>query len=209
MISTIVVDDNLYVQKHFNAMFDADPRFYVTGIYKDAFEAEKVCLAERINLVLMDVQTLHNHSGLAAGKRIRSSCPQTKVIIMTSLVDPEVLAKAKRGCADSLWYKDHGDEDIMNVIERTLAGEHIFPDTSPAVEMKDVFSSQISPRQLEILRRFVMGMTYDEIAAELKLSNAGVRWNLDQIMEKCGYQNKHELLAAAIESKLIVTTLKD
>lgn len=60
-----------------------------------------------------------------------------------------------------------------------------------------------------ILRRYVMGMTYDEIAEELKITPSGVRWNLDQIVEKCGFANKNELLTAAIESKLIVTTLKD
>lgn len=138
MINTVVVEDNLYVQKHFTAMLSADIRFHVVGSFRDAFEAEKVCLEQRIDLVLMDVQTLHNHSGLAAGERIRAACPKTKVVIVTSLVDPEVLSKAKRGCADSLWYKDHGDEDIMDVIERTIAGENIFPETSPCVDMKDI-----------------------------------------------------------------------
>ena len=209
MINTVVVEDNLYVQKHFTAMLSADIRFHVVGSFRDAFEAEKVCLEQRIDLVLMDVQTLHNHSGLAAGERIRAACPKTKVVIVTSLVDPEVLSKAKRGCADNLWYKDHGDEDIMDVIERTIAGENIFPETSPCVDMKDISSSEITPRQLEILRRFVMGMTYDEIATDMKLTKNGVRWNLDKIVENCGYKNKHELLAAAIENKLIVTTLEE
>ena len=52
-------------------------------------------------------------------------------------------------------------------------------------------------------------MTYDEIAEDLKLSKNGVRWNLEQIIEKGGFQNKHELLAAVIENKLIVTTLEE
>ncbi|MGN0379652.1 MAG: response regulator [Butyrivibrio sp.] len=209
MINTIIVEDNIYVQNHFVTMLSADPRFKVMGVFRDAFEAEKACREHSINLVLMDVQTLHNHSGLAAGERIRSACPGTRVVVVTSLVDPQILEKAKRGCADSLWYKDYGDGDIMNVIERTLSGERVFPDTAPAVEMKDVTSAEITPRQLEILRRFVMGMTYDEIAAELKLTKNGVRWNLDHIVETCGFQNKHELLAAVIEKKLIVTTLEE
>ena len=157
----------------------------------------------------MDVQTLHNHSGLAAGERIRKSGHNTKIIIVTSLIDPEVLAKAKMYAADSLWYKDHGDKELMDVINRTLAGERIFPDASPNVEIKDMFSYDITPRQIAILRRFVKGMTYDEIAEDLKISKNGVRWNLEQIIEKGGFQNKHELLAAVIENKLIVTTLEE
>ena len=109
--------------------------------------------------------------------------------------------------ADSLWYKDHGDAELMDVIKRTLSGERVFPEVSPRVELKDMFSDEISPRQLAILRRFVEGMTYDEIARDLRLSKNGVRWNLGELVEKGGFKNKHELLAAVIENKLIVTTL--
>lgn len=173
MIETILVDDNLYVQTHFSNLFDKDSRFHIAGIFRDAFEAEKACRENKIDLVLMDVQTLHNHSGLAAGKRIKEACPDTKVIVVTSLVDPDILAKARRGCADSLWYKDHGDEDIIKVIDQTLAGVNSFPDTSPEVEMKDALSSKLTPRQIEILRRYVHGMTYDEARRRTETNQCG------------------------------------
>lgn len=209
MYNVIVVEDNLFMQRHLTDLFSLDGRFTVVGSYRDSLEAEKAVKNGRVDLVLMDVQTLHNHSGLASGERIKKMNKNTKVVIVTSLIDPDVLLKAKKGAADSLWYKDHGDADIMDVILRTLDGESVFPDTSPSVEINNMFSSDISPRQMEILRLFVKGMTYDEIAAELGLSKNGVRWNLDRIVEKGGFENKHELLAAVIENKLIVTTLKD
>ena len=59
----------------------------------------------------MDVQTQHKHSGLAAAKRIKKAFPNIKIVIVTSLVDPQVLERAKTGAADSLWYKDHGTEE--------------------------------------------------------------------------------------------------
>ena len=208
MIQTIIVEDNVYMQKHLVNMLLNLEQFEIIAALSDAFEAENFCKEQHIDLVLMDVQTSHNHSGLAAGERIREN-GKTKVVIVTSLVDPEVLLKAKTGAADSLWYKDHGEEELADVIVRTMQGEHIFPDTSPSVELKEMFSEEISPRQMDILRMFVKGLTYDEIAAELHISKNGVRWNLDQIVEKGGFANKHEMLAAVIENKLIVTTLKD
>ena len=209
MIRTVIIEDNLFMQNHLTGMLLADERFEVAAAVRDAFEAEKICASENIDLVLMDVQTLHNHSGIAAGKRIKESGKGTKVVIVTSLIDPDVLAKARAGAADSLWYKDHGTTELIEVIDRTLNGEKVFPDTSPSVELKDMFSSDITPRQIDILRRFVKGMTYDEIASDLNLSKNGVRWNLDQLVEKGGFLNKHELLAAVIENKLIVTTLEE
>ncbi|MGN0708684.1 MAG: response regulator transcription factor [Anaerovoracaceae bacterium] len=210
MKKVMIVEDNTFVQTYLCNMIEAAPDYAVTGIFSDAFKAADAFRQTPADLVLMDVQTQHNHSGLAAAKKIKESSKDAKVIIVTSLVDPDVLAEARNGCADSLWYKDSGEADLMKVIEDTLAGKHIFPDTSPDVELrKDVFSSEITPRQLEILRCFVKGMMYDEIAEKLGITNSGVRWNLDQIVEKCGFENKHELMAAAIDSKLIVTYLKD
>lgn len=208
MINVVVAEDNIYMQNHLNNIISSDSELSLTASVRDAFEAEKICRENKTDVVLMDVQTLHNHSGIAAGERIKKISPETKILIVTSLIDPDILAAAKKS-ADSLWYKDHSDEDIINVLKRTAAGEKIFPDLSPSVELNKMFSDDISPRQIAILRRFVMGMTYDEIAAELKITKNGVRWNLDRIVEKGGFNNKHELLAAVIENKLIVTTLKD
>ena len=209
MINAVIVEDDRIIQNYLTNMLAADGRFRVVGTYTDAFEAEKVCARGVIDLVLMDVQTARNHSGLAAGERIRKSAGNTKVIAVTSLVDPDVLARARSGGADSLWYKDHGSDALMSVIDRTLAGEHVFPDSAPNIELKDMFSEDITPRQLAILRRFVSGMTYDEIAKSMSITRDGVRWNIDQIIQKGGFENKHELLAAVLCNKYIVTALMD
>ena len=209
MINTILVEDNLYVQKVLKAMIESDERFRLTATFTDAFEAEKLCAYGKTDLVLMDVQTQNPHSGLAAGKRIKEASPRTKVVIVTSLVDPDVLKKARNGAADSLWYKDHGTKDSIDVMVRTMNGERVFPDSSPNVTLKDIFSEDLSPKQMKILRYFVKGYTYEEIAQELDMTKRNVRWHLDNIVEKSGFENKYELLIALIDSKLIVANLTD
>ena len=209
MINTVLVEDNLYVQKVLKAMIESDERFNLTATFTDAFEAEKLCAYGKTDLVLMDVQTQDNHSGLAAGKRIKEASPRTKVVIVTSLVDPDVLKKARNGAADSLWYKDHGTKDIVDVMVRTMNGERVFPESSPNVTLKDIFSEDLTPKQMKILRYFVKGYTYEEIAQELDMTKRNVRWHLDNIVEKSGFENKYELLIALIDSKLIVANLTD
>ena len=209
MIKTVIVEDNTIIQHYLLSLLEQNERFAIVATLRDAFEVDRECHRQPVDLVLMDVQTLHNHSGLKAGAYIRDHYPDTKVVIVTSLVDPEILEKAKAGAADSLWYKEYGDGELIEVIEKTLSGERIFPDTSPSVELKEMFSEEITPRQMDILRCFVRGMTYSEIAEELKLTSRGVRWNIDEIVAKGGFHNKHELLAELLSHKLIVTTLMD
>ncbi|MDD6033582.1 MAG: response regulator transcription factor [Oscillospiraceae bacterium] len=208
MINTILVEDDRFIQEYFSNMLAADNEFYLIAAVRDAFEAEKLC-GGNIDLVLMDVQTLHRHSGLAAGKRIREAWPHIKVVITTSLVDPEVLARAKAGCADSLWYKDHGSDELLHVIRRTLQGERVFPDEAPPVELEQILSGDIAPVQLEILRCYIRGMTYSEIGEKFGITSDGARWHIRELVKKCGFNNKEELIAAVISSKLIITTLKE
>ena len=132
----------------------------------------------------MDVQTHHKHSGLAAAERIKKAFPQIKIVVATSLVDPEVLQRAKMGAADSLWYKDHGTEELMSVVKRTLAGEKVFPDTAPAIEMEGTMSDVFSPRQLDILRLYIKGFTYQEIADKLNISINTVKTHYLQSIQK-------------------------
>ena len=195
MINTILVEDDLYIQKHFAERLKSNEVFRLVGVYRDAFEAEKNCNGS-VQLILMDVQTQHKHSGLAAAERIKKVFPDIKIVAVTSLVDPEVLSKAKNGAADSLWYKDHGTEELLNVIKRTLDGAK-------------AMSKDFSPRQLDILRLYIRGLTYQEIADKIGISKNGVRWNLDDMVEKGEFENREALVATAIENKLMVTTLKD
>lgn len=209
MINTLLVEDDLYIQRHFIERFSEEEDIRIVAAVRDAFEAEGLCGQGGIDLVLMDVLTLHKHSGLAAGKRIREAYPNIKVLIVTSLVDPEVLQQARRGCADSLWYKDHGTDAIMDVIRRTMAGERVIPGFSPSVEMKRCMSEDFTPAQIEILRAFIKGYTYREIAEKFNLSVSGVRYNIAEMVRIGGFKNKEELTTVAIENKLVVTTLDD
>lgn len=208
MINTILVEDNLYMQKYLVDALTNEGKFRMVAIQKDAFEAEKACDAT-INLVLMDVMTLHKHSGLASGRRIKEKYPHIRIVIVTSLVDPNILMQAKNGSADSLWYKDRGMKALIEIIYRTLAGENIFPEFSPSVEIKKTFSGNFSPIQINILRAFIMGDTYKEIADKYNISVSGVRWNMAEMIRLGQFRNKEELINTAIENKLVVATLLD
>ena len=203
MISTILVEDDLYIQKHFTDHLAADGEFHLVGVFRDAFEAEKHCDAT-VKLVLMDVQTHHKHSGLAAAERIKKVFPQIKIVVATSLVDPEVLQRAKMGAADSLWYKDGDEGTLMQVVRRTMAGEHIFPDAPPSVEIGTAMSAEFTKGEMKVLRCLVRGLSYNEIAKELGIEPSTVKYHVINMLQKTNLENKLQLAIAATEAKLVV-----
>ena len=70
-------------------------------------------------------------------------------------------------------------------------------------------SEDFTPAQIEILRDFIKGYTYREIAEKFNLSVSGVRYNIAEMVRIGGFKNKEELTTVAIENKLVVTTLDD
>ena len=209
MIRVMIVEDQKLVRSLLESYIQNEDGYQLAVSIPGAAEAPILCDTEDIDLVLMDVQTEHRENGLAAAKKMREAHPEIKIVVATSLIDTQVLARAKAVGADSLWYKDHGTEELMSVVKRTLAGEKVFPDTAPAIEMEGTMSDVFSPRQLDILRLYIKGFTYQEIADKLGISKNGVRWNLDDMVEKSGFESREALVATAIENKLMVITLKD
>ena len=140
MIRVMIVEDQKLVRSLLESYIQNEDEYQLAVSIPSAAEAPILCDTEDIDLVLMDVQTEHRENGLAAAKKIRETHPEIKIVVATSLIDTQVLARAKAVGADSLWYKDHGTEELMSVVKRTLAGEKVFPDTAPAIEMEGTMS---------------------------------------------------------------------
>ena len=92
----LIVEDQKIMQKYFEYILMQDPEFRHVQTISDARDKNRDYSV--IDLVIMDVQTFHNHDGLSAGKMIRK-VPIYKGIGCYVLIDPKVLERAKSGCA--------------------------------------------------------------------------------------------------------------
>ena len=72
MVRILIVEDQRIMQKYFESIIMREPEFRHVQTVSDACEAVKICSYSAIDLVLMDVQTFHNHDGLSAGKIIKA-----------------------------------------------------------------------------------------------------------------------------------------
>ena len=202
MTHIMIVEDQSMVRKLLESYVEKEPDFALAASIPGAALAPELCCQQQVDLILMDVQTENRENGLAAAAQIKSRQPQIKIVIVTSLIDAQVLRRAKELGADSLWYKDGSQERLMDVVRRTLSGEHIFPDAPPVVDIGTAKSSEFTASEMRVLRCLVQGMSYSAAAEALGVDPRTVKYHVSNMLQKTNFENKLQLAVAAIEARL-------
>lgn len=206
MIRVLIVEDQKMAQDNMEATIRAGGTYQLAGILANAAEAELFCMRREVDLILMDVCTAHDESGIDAAAAIKRRFPHIKIIIVTSMAEHTFLARAKQACADSFWYKDASQADLLDVMERTMQGEHIFPQRTPEVRLGLTTSYELTKTELKVIRALMESTGNEDAARLLGCSERTVRYHLDQILQKTGYRNRMELLIAVAQKNLIITS---
>ena len=204
MINVMIVEDDPMAQKLLEIFVSGNGSYRVAHTIESAAMAEFYCMTNQIDLILMDVCTAMNVSGLEAAEKIKSRFPYIKIIIITSQPECSFIDRARAAGVESFWYKTASAEEILTVMDRTMEGESIYPDTSPTLKLGDAASDQFSERELEVLRLVVAGETDAGIAEKLFLAVSTVKQHIQSLRDKTGFRNRTELAVRARESGLII-----
>ena len=204
MTNVMIVEDDPMAQKLLEIFVSGNGSYRVAHTIESAAMAEFYCMTNQIDLILMDVCTAMNVSGLEAAEKIKTRFPYIKIIIITSQPECSFIDRARAAGVESFWYKTASAEEILTVMDRTMAGECIYPDTTPTLKLGDAASDQFSERELEVLRLVVAGETDAGIAEKLFLSIRTVKQHIQSLREKTGFRNRTELAVRARESGLVI-----
>lgn len=183
--------------------FPAENGHQIIASIPGAKQAVEICRVTPVDLVLMDVQTQNRENGLTAVRKIKTAHPKIKIIVVTSLIDGAVLENAKSAGADSLWYKDSTENRLMEIVQQTMAGEHIFPDAPPTVQIGMAKSTEFTKTELKVLRYLLRGLSYPRIASEMGIEMSTVKFHVTNMLQKTGLKNKLQLALAVSEVKMI------
>lgn len=94
---------------------------------------------------------------------------------------------------------------MLEVMDRTMAGERIWPDQAPTVSLGLTDSTKLTDREMDVLRCLAKGYGNQEIGDELNMSVNTVRFHLANLLSKTGYTSRTELAIAAAQSGMVVT----
>lgn len=179
-------------------------RYELVDSLESALFAEAYCTGNQVDVVLMDVCTAMHANGLDAAESIKKHLPHIKVIIITSQPECSFIERAQKIGVDSFWYKSATAQEIVEIMDRTMGGEHIFPDSTPVLKIGDSESSRFTDRELEVLRLVVAGETDAAIAEKLYMSLRTVKHHIQSMKDKTGFRNRTELAVRARARGLII-----
>jgi NarL family two-component system response regulator LiaR len=206
----LVVDDHEVFSDAVAMLLARQPDVELVGSVRDADEAIRLVDVgpdARPDVVLMDLD-LPDGSGILATRRIRELSPDSKVVVLTALQDPEVIADALAAGACGYVPKTHAVEELMDVVRRAAAGELVMPERDLAPVLEHLRSSQarpqserllrrLTPRETEILRYLAAGETTTQVAGHLGISALTVQSHVKSILAKLGVHSKIEAVTLA------------
>lgn len=209
MTQVLIVEDQQMPRQLFESFIRNSENYEIASSIRNADLADIYCEKKQIDLILMDVCTAMDANGLDASERIKKKYPHIKIIIVTSMPEFSFLDRARKIGVDSFWYKEVNEEPILKLMDRTMAGESVYPDKTPEIQFGNVLSSELKERELEVLRELTGGYTNSEIAERLGLSPNTVRDYIKSMTEKTGFRTRTELAVVARETGLVILNRKN
>ena len=204
--SVLVAEDQRIARMLIETILDKSERYTLVQSLESAEGTAELCRATRIDLVLMDVLFPDGLNGIDAARRIKAVSPHTKVVIMTSMPEVSYLRRAREAGVDSFWYKEVQELPLLTLMDRTMAGEHIYPDATPSLNMGNALSVEFTDREIEVLREILRGLTNAEIAARLGISENTVKIHVAHMLEKTGYPNR---IVLAVQARALGVVVND
>lgn len=208
-IRTLIVEDQRMPRENMEYILSSSDRYECVSSISGADLALAVCHREKIDLILMDVITNGIKNGIEATEEIKKQYPTIKIIIITSMAEVSYLENARKAGADSFWYKDISRESLMEIMDRTMAGEKIYPEKTPTVKIGNISSDALTASEIKVLRLVCEGLEYTEIALKLGISVRTVKYHISNLLMKTGYANKTRMAIAVTNSKFIIPTLDE
>src|SRR6202142_80113 len=207
----LIVDDHEVVRLGLKSLLERHPHFDVVGEAGSAREALEQVADLKPDVVLMDIR-LPGTSGIEACEEIINKFPGTKVIMLTSYAEDEMLFSAIRAGASGYILKQIGREDLIKAIEAVSRGEalldpavtqRVFQEVRRAVKEEEASAfAHLSQQEKHVLLLVSEGKTNREIAKALFLGEGTVRNYVSSILSKLGVNNRAEAAAYAVEHNL-------
>lgn len=207
MIRVLIVEDDPMARQLLEIYINQSSKYVLDSAVESAALAEFCCRTRQVDLILMDVCTALHANGIEAAEKIKRFFRDIKIIIITSQPECSFIDRARNAGVDSFWYKTAAAESLLEIMDLTMAGERIYPNTTPPLQLGNITSEMLTDRELEVLREVVAGETDAAIADKLHISLRTVKGHIQTMRDKTGFRNRTELAVRARDCGLVISDI--
>jgi two-component system nitrate/nitrite response regulator NarL len=214
-VRVLIVDDHGIMRAGLRMLLESQPDITVVGEAATCAEALALANCTQPDIILLDLD-LGGENAIESMPALLSTAPETRILVLTGVRDPEVHRQAIRHGAVGLVLKEKAVETLLEAITRVRAGEVWLEPTMIARVLGDLTrpqpSPQISPeaakiarlteREREVIALVGEGLRNKHIAERLYISEATVRHHLTAIFAKLGVSDRFELAIYAYQHGL-------
>lgn len=198
-INVVLVDDSEVVRMGLRALLGTERDIRIVAEAGTVAAGVESCVQAQPNVVLLDIR-LPDGTGFDACRQILNRRPDTRVLILTSLVDDTMVDEAIRSGAHGYLLKEVDGRGLVSAIRDVAAGKSILDPAVTARVMQLVKSGAggrdplavLSPQEKRVLAHIAEGCTNKEVAAKLRLSEKTVKNYLSTVFEKLHVSRRAE-----------------
>ena len=200
----LIADDQKMVRQMFETVLNGTSDYTIAGMAKTAAETVRICLEQKIDLVLMDVVMGYGMDGLDAAKQIKQECPDVKIMIVTSMPETTYIDRAKEIGVDSFWHKEVQEQPLLEIMNRTMAGESVYPTEMPVIWFGNTISTELTDIEMAVLRELMTCASNKEIGERLFMSESTVKRHIADMLAKTGFKSRLQLAIEARGGGLVI-----
>jgi two-component system, NarL family, response regulator LiaR len=191
-ITLIIADDHEVVRQGVRAYLSAQPDLEVIGEAGSGEEAVRLAAELVPDVALLDL-LMPGMDGIEATRRLKKVSPRTQVVVLTSYHEDEHIFPALRAGAISYLLKDIKMEEMAEAVRRAARGEATLHPRVAARVIQEIYGAnrdtinpftELTERELEVLRLIATGQSNSEIAAQMVVSENTVKGHVSNILSK-------------------------
>jgi len=202
----LIADDHGIVRSGVKLLIDRQPDMEVVAEAEDGVEALEKTLAERPDLVILDV-AMPRMTGLQATHEIKKQAPDVQVLILSMHDDERYLFEALRAGAAGYVLKRAADQDLVEAVRAAARGEPFLTASAQQALIRDFLERgeqpELTPREQEVVKLIAEAHTNKEIAEILHLAEKTVESHRANVLQKLGMRDRVELVRYAIRHGLV------
>lgn len=202
IIQVLIADDHPIVRQGLVALLEQEPDIRVVAQAGNGEEAIALFHLHQPDVTLMDLR-MPQIDGVTAITQICGDCPDARIIVLTTYDGDEDIYRGLQAGAKGYLLKDTEPDELITAMRRVAIGNKYIP-FNVGVKLSDrLDSSQLSDRELDVIRLIIAGETNQQISQKLKITESTVKYHINNILGKLGARDRTQAAIVAVKRGIV------